>query len=54
MNEMLKLLAFFLLQGLKQKLDDLFFPGGNFWKNPYYCTCSVTPAGISGIKRGNI
>jgi hypothetical protein len=38
----MKLLAFFLLQGLHQKLNNkAIFPTGKFWKRPYIWTCSV-------------
>jgi hypothetical protein len=38
----MKLLAFFLLQGLHQTKDTrAVFPGGKFWKHPYFWTCYV-------------
>jgi hypothetical protein len=39
----MKLLTFFLLQGLHQKPDSksYFFPGGKYWKHPYFQTYSV-------------
>jgi hypothetical protein len=41
-NEIMKLLAFFLLQGFtRNRITKAVFVGRKFWKHPYFRTCSA-------------